>query len=51
VGELVERKGKKGLFYGCSHYPACRHTQNENPAPESLKPEAIGGRRSNNGTK
>lgn len=31
-GELVERTGRKGTFYGCDHYPACRHTQNENPA-------------------
>lgn len=31
TGELVERSGKKGKFYGCSHYPACRHTQNEDP--------------------
>ncbi|MFN2610900.1 MAG: type I DNA topoisomerase [Actinomycetota bacterium] len=30
-GELVERSGKKGVFYGCDHYPACRHTQNEDP--------------------
>ncbi len=31
-GELVERKGRKGAFFGCSHYPACRHTQNDDPA-------------------
>jgi DNA topoisomerase-1 len=31
TGELVERTGRKGKFYGCSHYPACRHTQNEDP--------------------
>jgi len=31
VGELVERFGKKGKFFGCSHYPASRHTQNEDP--------------------
>lgn len=31
IGELVERSGKKGIFYGCNHYPACRHTQNEDP--------------------
>jgi len=30
-GELVERKGRKGIFFGCNHYPACRHTQNEDP--------------------
>jgi DNA topoisomerase-1 len=31
TGVLVERSGKKGKFYGCNHYPACRHTQNEDP--------------------
>lgn len=31
AGTLVERTGKKGKFFGCSHYPACRHTQNEDP--------------------
>lgn len=31
TGELVERHGKKGKFFGCTHYPACRHTQNEDP--------------------
>ena len=30
-GELIERAGKRGKFYGCSHYPACRHTQNADP--------------------
>lgn len=25
---MVERKGKNGLFWGCSGYPACRVTQN-----------------------
>lgn len=34
-GELVERKGRKGAFFGCSHYPACRHTQNDDPATPS----------------
>ena len=42
-GDLLERKGKKGVFFGCSHYPACRHTQNEDP---SLQP-ASGGSSSN----
>jgi DNA topoisomerase-1 len=30
-GELVERSGRRGRFFGCTHYPACRHTQNEDP--------------------
>jgi DNA topoisomerase-1 len=34
---LIEREGKRGKFYGCSHYPACRHTQNQDP--RELKPE------------
>lgn len=24
---LVIRKGKNGEFYGCTHYPECRHTE------------------------
>jgi DNA topoisomerase-1 len=40
-GELVERRGRKGAFFGCSHYPACRHTQNENPTTvDSSQPVA-----------
>lgn len=35
-GDLLERKGKKGTFFGCSHYPACRHTQNQDPTVEAL---------------
>jgi DNA topoisomerase-1 len=35
--ELIEREGKRGKFYGCSHYPACRHTQNADP--REAKPE------------
>ena len=27
MGTLVERKGPKGLFLGCSSFPACTHTQ------------------------
>ena len=26
-GDLVERKGKRGMFWGCARYPECRHTQ------------------------
>ncbi|MGQ0679626.1 MAG: type I DNA topoisomerase [Actinomycetota bacterium] len=39
-GDLLERKGKKGAFFGCSHYPACRHTQNDDPG---LQPAAAKG--------
>jgi DNA topoisomerase-1 len=43
VGELIERIGKRGKFYGCSHYPACRHTQNQDPreAPPPAAPPAV----------
>lgn len=27
-GNLVERNGKNGRFYGCSNYPKCRYTKN-----------------------
>lgn len=40
AGELVEREGKKGKFFGCNHYPSCRHTQNQDPAvPAEPAPE------------
>ena len=28
TGTLVARRGKSGVFYGCSHYPLCKHTEN-----------------------
>jgi ssDNA-binding Zn-finger/Zn-ribbon topoisomerase 1 len=28
-GKLLERKGSKGVFYGCSNYPDCKHTENK----------------------
>jgi ssDNA-binding Zn-finger/Zn-ribbon topoisomerase 1 len=34
-GEMVEKSGKKGQFYGCSRYPDCRHTQNARPPSDS----------------
>jgi len=27
-GNLIERKGKFGKFYGCSNYPKCQYTEN-----------------------
>ena len=27
-GNLIERKGKYGIFLGCSNYPKCRYTSN-----------------------
>ncbi|MGH2706506.1 MAG: type I DNA topoisomerase [Actinomycetota bacterium] len=41
TGELVERSGRRGRFFGCSHYPACRHTQNQDPREAG---EGAGGR-------
>ena len=29
-GNLIERKGKFGKFYGCSNYPKCKYTTNKN---------------------
>ncbi|MGH2767339.1 MAG: topoisomerase DNA-binding C4 zinc finger domain-containing protein, partial [Actinomycetota bacterium] len=42
-GELVERTGKKGRFFGCSHYPACRHTQNQDPREPSRQDDVLPG--------
>jgi DNA topoisomerase-1 len=35
-GNLVERKGKHGPFWGCSRYPACRYTQKPKKAPYAV---------------
>jgi len=37
-GMLRERKGSKGAFWGCSAYPACKHTQNEAPSEGAENP-------------
>ena len=34
TGELVERKGRYGIFYGCSNYPKCKHTAKKLPDPD-----------------
>ena len=39
VGVLIERVGKRGKFYGCGHYPACRHTQNADPREAGSQPD------------
>lgn len=31
--QLVERKGRYGRFYGCSHYPQCKFTENIREGP------------------
>jgi len=30
-GELVERRGRHGKFFGCSNYPRCRYTTGQLP--------------------
>lgn len=29
VGRIVERKGRYGVFYGCSGWPKCTYTESE----------------------
>ena len=33
-GELVQRQGRHGKFFGCSNYPRCRYTTSELPHAE-----------------
>ena len=33
-GELVQRRGKFGLFYSCNRYPECKFAVNQTPLPE-----------------
>jgi DNA topoisomerase-3 len=43
---LVRRKGTKGYFWGCSHYPACRGSlpdEKEKPAKPNKKTTTTGG--------
>ena len=35
TGEIVEKKSKRGGFYSCSRYPACKHTMRDKPVPQS----------------
>jgi len=34
-GELLERSGRRGKFYGCSRYPDCRFTTNHLPGDDA----------------
>jgi DNA topoisomerase-1 len=52
-GELVERRGRWGKFFGCSNYPRCRYTARELPGeaqdtgsrpPESPAPRSPSGK-------
>ena len=46
-GVLVQRKGKNGVFWGCSNYPKCRLTTNDKdgkPDMDEAKNRAGGGR-------
>ena len=45
-GVLVQRKGKNGVFWGCSNYPKCRLTTNDKdgkPDMDEAKSRAQGG--------
>ena len=45
-GVLVQRKGKNGVFWGCSNYPKCRLTTNDKdgkPDMDEAKNRATGG--------
>lgn len=37
-GELVERRGPRGKFFGCSRYPDCRYTTDRLPEPHGAEP-------------
>lgn len=34
TGELVERRSARGIFYGCTKFPACRYTARKLPGDE-----------------
>ncbi|MFA5256308.1 MAG: topoisomerase DNA-binding C4 zinc finger domain-containing protein, partial [Candidatus Omnitrophota bacterium] len=34
TGELVERRSTRGIFYGCTKFPACRYTARKLPSDE-----------------
>ncbi len=34
TGELVERRSTRGIFYGCTKFPACRYTARRLPSDE-----------------
>ncbi len=37
-GYMVKREGKFGTFYGCSSYPACKHTEQAKQSEQSSGP-------------
>ena len=41
TGQLVERRGKGRIFYGCTNYPECTFTVSQRPLPEPC-PECNG---------
>lgn len=43
TGKLLEKRGKFGEFYGCSHFPRCRYTERkeENDAGDIINLEVI----------
>ena len=36
IGVLMERKGSKGVFLGCSKYPECKHTESVEEAIKNM---------------
>jgi DNA topoisomerase-1 len=40
-GDLLERRSRRGVFYGCSNYPNCKFLVNRRPLPEPC-PECEG---------
>ncbi len=34
---MLERRSRRGVFYGCSNYPKCKHTANELPGAKSAE--------------
>jgi DNA topoisomerase-1 len=38
-GELVERRSRRGMFYGCTKFPVCRYTARKLPGKEEINEE------------
>ncbi|MFA5276528.1 MAG: topoisomerase DNA-binding C4 zinc finger domain-containing protein, partial [Candidatus Omnitrophota bacterium] len=36
-GELIERRSKRGFFYGCSNFPKCRYVSRTLPGEKEEK--------------
>jgi len=42
-GDLVKRKGKRGVFVGCANYPRCKYVQRRQPQPTGQRCPQCGG--------